>query len=246
VKLFLVTASAVLLLALGSVVPASPADARKADEPKTKCKKPHKPGSKKGFCPATVYEIADGTQPAGAQVRVSQAIVTAVSKFGLAAWVAVKPGDTGYTGRDYSGLEVEVLGFSPIELAVGDRVTVDGTVVSSPTGNLLTAAALKVERSGESFDPYEVSASTLTSPAESAPLDAVLVRVPNTILIEDLGSEFVMSGGFNLGDAIIGELPTGVFLPESEFEGVTGIADTQIGIPRLLPRDTLDFDFGGH
>lgn len=245
-KLFLVTVSTVLLLALGSVVPASPADARKTDEDKTKCKKPHKLGSKKGFCPATVYEIADGTKPADAQVRVSHAVVTAVSKFGIAAWVAVKPGDTGYTGRDYSGLEVEVAGFSPTGLAVGDRVTVDGTVVSSPTGNLLSAVALKIESNGEGFDPYEVSASTLTSPTESGPLDAVLVRVPNTILIEDLESEFVMSGGFNLGSAVIGELPTGVFLPGSEFEGVTGIADTLIGIPRLLPRDTLDFDFGGH
>src|SRR5262249_34209082 len=149
-----------LLLTLGTVAPAPAADPLQAEGAKAKCKKAHKPGSKKGFCPATVYEVADGTQAADSKVRLSNAIVTAVAKSGETAWLGVKPGDAGYVGREYSGVELDLSNLSPTTLEVGDRVTVDGTVVGAPAGPRVVAASLSVGASGEEITPFEVGASS--------------------------------------------------------------------------------------
>jgi hypothetical protein len=251
VKLFAATVSAAFLLTLSLTT--APLSSAAPQKPAKTCRKP--PREKKArLCSATIYEVAEGTVPAGYKVQIANATVTAIAPAIGTAWLGAESTDPGYEGPAYSGLEVSLSGVSPQpELqvggpaaadaapAVGDRVTVDGTTYGGTTGNWLAATSLQVTSSGASVTPTEVNAATFASTSEAAPLDAVLVRVPNLTLVSQTEPEWTMSGGIRLSEEIMGELPVGTFLDGAEFEYVTGIADTLGSGPRLVPRSLADF-----
>ncbi len=237
-RLVAVILSAFALVAVGCVASVPAAGAHGCHTAK-KCKKAHD-GTKERYCPATIYEVADGTLPADSRVRLSGAL-SAVAASGETAWLGTRPSDPGYSGPGYSGLEIDLAGLSPLPaMAVGDHVSVYGTVVVAPTGNRLAAAGLSAKASEGAFPPFEISAATFVTPGEAGPLDAVLVRVPSQSIVSQTPSEWTLSGGFALGDDAIGELPNGTFPDSTQFEAVTGIADTLGSAPRLLPRDIGD------
>lgn len=77
-----------------------------------------------GYCPATIYEVNQGPVSAGVKVAVRNALVTA-NEPGTAAWIAVKPGDPGYTTQAFSGLEVDISSLAGTP-AQGDRLRSTG------------------------------------------------------------------------------------------------------------------------
>jgi hypothetical protein len=232
-----------VLMALGCAATA-PAASGKPNPPPKKCKKIPGDGLKDRYCPATIYEAADGTLADGSRIRLSGAVVTAVATSGQTAWLGVSPDDAYYSGPGYSGLQIDLTSLSPLPaLAVGDRVNAYGVLSTAATGNRLAVSDLTARSSEEPVAPVEVSASTLLSPTESAPLDAVLVRVPNLALIEVTESEWTLSEGVTLGSAIIGEIPD-IYGEGTTFESVTGIADTLGTGPLLLLRTISDIHLG--
>jgi hypothetical protein len=198
-----------------------------------------------GACAVTIYEVANGTVPAGVEVSLHNVIVSADASSGKTAWLAVKEGDAGYSGPNYSGLEVDLSGLSPApSLAVGDRVSVSGKVVDAASGNRLAVASAIVESSlGEVIPPVVMTTTGFATPATAQPLDSVLVSLSNLTLSSISGSSWLMSeGGIVVGNAAIGTLP---FEPAgTHFSTVRGIADTAASPPTLLPRQAADIVVG--
>jgi hypothetical protein len=244
VKPFAVSASAVFLLALGCLA-AGPAVAAPHPHKHAKCAKAQPgPEAKARFCTATIYEVADGTAPSGSKVRLL-GVVSAVASSGERAWLAVEPGDPGYSSWEYSGVEIRLPRRPhPPKAGVGDRVAAYGTVTADGAGNWLDVHALSVESSGATVEPLDVADTALLSPSDPGPLDAVLVRVLNLTLATASPTEMTMTDGLALGNAIVGELPT-IFSGPIQFESVTGIADTLGTGPPLLPRTLGDLHLGG-
>lgn len=195
------------------------------------------------FRPATVYEVAGGTARPGSKVHL-HGVLSAVATSGGRAWLAVAPSDPGYSGWEYSGLEIHLPSHPGLpKIDVGDRVSVDGTVTADGAGNWLGISGLKIDASGEPVEPLDVADTDLLAPSDPGALDSVLVRVPNLSIATASSTETTMTDGLALGNAIIGELPVPFSLP-FEFQAVTGIADTLGTGPRLLPRSFDDFDLG--
>jgi hypothetical protein len=189
-----------------------------------------------GFCPATIYAINRGEIPADEKVAVRNALVTAVDP-GNDEWVAVKPGDPGDEGSDYSGLQIDLSGLAGA--ATGDRIEADGTTEQTAAGAVLKAEALTVEAAaGEVFTPPTVTATELTA-TRRTPLNGLLVRVAGLSLESGAGtSTWAMSEGVAVGDRLIGALPS-AYLDGTSFSSITGIADS-LGSGDLLPRAAGD------
>jgi hypothetical protein len=81
------------------------------------------------YCPASVYDVNDGTVPAGAPVCLVNVLVTGVSR--STATLAVDPGDPDYNGPAGSTIDVD-FGALPPTPSTGQRLTVCGTVVVGP------------------------------------------------------------------------------------------------------------------
>lgn len=190
-----------------------------------------------GYCPATIYQVNKGEVAAGEKVALSNSLVIAVDPAGF-AWVAVKEGDMGYQGEDFSGLRIET---APGAAAVGDRIAVEGTTEQTSTGPQLDAEAVTLESAlGEVFTPYPTSAAEFTNVARAHALDGLLVSIPTLTLESGSGtSTWTMSGGVTIGSRlIVGGLP-GAYPDGEEFSSITGTADT-LGSRQLLPRSGGD------
>ena len=80
------------------------------------------------YCPASIYDVANGTLAAGATVWLANAMVVAVD--GTSMTIAVMPGDPDYQGDAFSSLVVTLApGAAP---AIGSRVNVIGLVTPGP------------------------------------------------------------------------------------------------------------------
>jgi large repetitive protein len=192
-----------------------------------------------GYCPATVYKLNRGEVPDGEEVALTDALVTASSPSTI--WVAVKESDSGWEGRAFSGLDIDVsgLGSRPAE---GDRIAVEGTASITSAGASLEAEAIEIESAlGESATPYPATASEFTEAAKEAELNDLLVSVPGLERESATGtSSWAMSGEISLGDTIIGELPTASYSDGQTFGSITGIAEVMEEAHELLPRTGSD------
>jgi large repetitive protein len=189
-----------------------------------------------GYCPATIYEVRQGVRAAHEQVAIRNLLVTAIESAGF-IWVAVKPGDPGYAGEDFSGLRIKT---PTAGLAVGDRIAVDGVV--DLDASQLDGEAITIESAlGEAFAPYSVTAAEFTNAARANALDDLLVSIPTLVLESGSGSAaWSMSGGVAVGGRLLaGGLPA-AYPDGTEFSSITGIADT-LGSGQLLPRSSGDF-----
>jgi hypothetical protein len=192
-----------------------------------------------GYCPATIYQINRGEIPGGEKVALINALVIASSPNTI--WVAAKESDSGYEGRAYSGLDVDVssLGAAP---AQGDRISVNGTSSFNSAGGSLGAEAIQVESAlGEVFTPYAASATEFTEVSKESELNDLLVSVPGLKRESATGTtSWAMSGGIFLGNSIIGELPSGSYTDGQTFNSITGIAEVMEELHQLLPRGGSD------
>lgn len=199
--------------------------------------------SASGYCPQTIYDIADGVATTGAKVEVADALVTGIAPNGLTAWLAVKATDAGYTRPQYSGLEVDLTALSPAPaVTVGERVTIRGTVSGA---HRVALDALTVTQSlGEQVTPVELTPTALISGA--ALYAAVLVHVtgdtPYTLSAVGVGgwtmTTSVALTSFRVGPRAIGTLPAKA--TGTVYSSLTGFADVSGLDPVLLPRTAAD------
>ncbi|MCR9164223.1 MAG: amidohydrolase family protein [Nannocystaceae bacterium] len=86
---------------------------------------PNVPNPGNGACPASIYEVKDGTLPEGTAVLLQDKVVTAAAP-GFGFFIQTHPDDDDYVDVDYSAAFVYVGGGFTAE--AGDRVTISGNV----------------------------------------------------------------------------------------------------------------------
>ncbi|MFT3766682.1 MAG: DUF4215 domain-containing protein [Minicystis sp.] len=174
------------------------------------CPNAANPGS--AACPATIYQIKDGTIPPGNTVALTNQLVTGRSARGY--YLQVKQGDPDYDatkGADHSGVHV----FDTANtVKVGDRVTLSNATVTDYFGQIqLTMPTAMVVTSNNEAPPPPVvvmPAEVATNGAKAAALEAVIVQV-NNVSVTDINptpgagdttptNEFVVSGGLRVND----------------------------------------------
>jgi cytosine/adenosine deaminase-related metal-dependent hydrolase len=210
------------------------------------CPKPN-PGA--NGCPASIYEIKDGTFAPGAVVALSRALVTARNASGY--FVQVKPSDADYAGPDYSGLFV----FAPQNaVRAGDRVTLSPAIVQSFFGELeiANAAVVSIDHAGEAPPaPVDVTAADVaTGGARAAPLDGVLVRLAGasvTDVAPPVGArdtaptnEFVVGGNVLVDDLLylVSPFPS----VGTTYVSITGVLAHRNDADKIEPRGPSDYE----
>lgn len=185
-------------------------------------------------CPATIYDVADGTIPAGTPVTIQRAVVTALDPATHSIWIQYAPGTPEDQGTDYSGIEVDATSGSSSLPPVGFEVKVVGMA-----GDVLDASSITILGMGSGFTPPTVAPALLG--ANPAGLDGVLVKVA------DSGGPFALTSGTppwtitgptTVTGRIYGTLPT---KPDgTDIASITGVAGTSGSGPVLLPRSAAD------
>ncbi|HEY3353545.1 MAG TPA: lamin tail domain-containing protein, partial [Polyangia bacterium] len=160
-------------------------------------------------CPVTIYDVKQGTAPAGSTVALINKLVTARTARGY--YLQEKSGDVGYNGTDWSGVFVYD---SANTFKAGDRVTITSAVITNWYSQIeLTTPVATVVTSANEAAPAPVvvtPAEVATGGAKAAALESVLVQVANvtvTSITPALGSgdtapnnEFVVEGSLRVND----------------------------------------------
>jgi hypothetical protein len=152
----------------------------------------------------------------------------------------LKSSDSGYTGRSYSGLELDLSKLSSAP-EVGSRVTVKGTAQMTTAGPILEVASLSLLSTGEPTTPVTVTAAEFSNVAEDVPLNGLLVSLSSVTLSSNMTTTWSLigspSGSLTVGNRLIGTLPS--YSPGTVFSPLIGIADT-LDSGYLLPRTESD------
>ncbi len=200
-------------------------------------------------CPATIYDIKDGTIAVGQVVSLENVLVTAKAPDGF--YVQAKMGDPGYKGADHSALFI--FGTSAMaSVKVGDRVRVtSGTVtvfkglveLSSPSVMVITSANEALPA------PTETTTTDIatTGPKETA-LEGVLVKVTDpkvtngspSLLSGDVAPnhEFEVDAKIRVDDLFFLIAPA----PQTNesFSSLTGFVVRRHAVNKLAPRSEAD------
>jgi hypothetical protein len=181
-------------------------------------------------CPATVYDVNQGSEASGERVRISGMTVTATTGSGASArtWVQLAPAAIGYEGPAYSALELA--GVGPFNQ--GDLVDIDGTV----SGTDLTAAVVTVTDTGSSVPANTVTAATLAVKPPS--LDDVLVSLSDVTVEGVVDGDWLIDEGIWVDNLILNPLPPAS--AGSQFTSVVGVARLGGADATLVPRSSAD------
>jgi cysteine-rich repeat protein len=198
-------------------------------------------------CPATIYQIKTGVFGVGANVRLSNQLVTGRNNLGF--FLQVKETDTGYMGADNSGLFVFASGNT---VAVGDRVNIDSGTVADFFGQIQlgNTSGIAVVTSGETppVPIVETPANVATGGPRAAALEGVIVEVDNVMVTSinpapgpgDMAptNEFVVAGSLRVNDFfyLVSPFPG---LGDS-YTALTGILEFRNGNSKLEPRGAAD------
>jgi imidazolonepropionase-like amidohydrolase len=198
-------------------------------------------------CPATIYEIKDGTVEPDSTVSVQGPVVTAVGPIGF--FIQVPSGADHYSGADHSGIYVYTGGEPSVSR--GDRVDVTSARVNDFFGQIqLSSPMVSVTESGVNVpSPAQVSATEIeTDGSRADALEGALVQVSGVAVTnaspepgpgDDTGEgEFEVEGGLRVDDFMhrIDPAPA-----EGEtFESLTGPLAFRNNYSKLLPRDADD------
>lgn len=208
------------------------------------------PGS--ASCPASIYQVKNGSAPVGSAVRISNALVTGRATNGF--FVQVKAGDTGYAGADFSGLFVFTANAGFLALATpGSRVDVDGQVtnfIGQVQLSQVTSVVVSSATSEQPPAPIAVTAAEVTTGGGRAPgLESVLVTISNA----DVTALNAAAGEFTITDPsaaiIVDDL---LFAPSPpptigvHYSSVTGIVTLRSSAMRLEPRAASDLAVGSN
>ncbi|MEO8875130.1 MAG: amidohydrolase family protein, partial [Polyangiaceae bacterium] len=221
------------------------------------CPNAANPGS--AGCPATIYDIKNGTIAVGAVVHVSNAIVTGKGSNGF--FVQVKEGDTApaYAGSDYSGLFV-FTGPSVATLTaavVGQRVAIDGTIANFQ--NEIELGTITTVTANGTVEPLPAAipatyAEVATGGARAAKLEGVLVTVGASTItaLDTVNIEFTMTDALASADGGTTTLqgddflyaPVPVLTIGQALNSVTGILALRQMVSKLEPRSATDIALG--
>ena len=206
---------------------------------------PTVPNPGNAVCPATIYDVRNGTIAAGAHT-ILHGVVTAIGPTGFFMQVPIS--DPMYTSPDFSGLYVDNVTMPTF--AAGTNVSVDGTVASSGGEISITRPTITTMGAGTIPPPVMVTpAEIATAGARAAALEGVLVRVMTlsvTNIAPPLGigdtapsNEFVVNGSLRVDDALylITPFPT----MGQTFTTITGVVAMRHGDSKLLPRAASDY-----
>jgi len=202
-----------------------------------------------GACPASIYDVKDGTAGVDSLVVLDNVLVTAAAA-NQGFFVQVHPDDPEYVGPEFSGLYVYHGngGFSP---QPGDRVTVSGAV-SDFFGQIQVVAAgdAIVETSdNDGVDPTPTTVEALVEGgADQQALEGVVVEVPD-LTVTDLMppggpgdnaalNEFEVDGGLRVNDFFYVLSPPPVL--GQEFPYLVGVARWANDYSKLEPRGPQD------
>jgi cytosine/adenosine deaminase-related metal-dependent hydrolase len=197
-------------------------------------------------CPASVYEVKNGTYPAGSRVSLASALVTGAAPGGF--FVQVHEADAGYQGRDFSGVWVSAL----TTVAPGDRVRIEAGQVTVFYGQtqLVPETPPVVLSSGHALPVPEpvAPADVATGAARAAALEGVLVRVQGVSVVDvapPLGpgdtapsNEFVVTAGLRVDDLLW--LATPFPSVGQGYASITGVLAHVHGDSTLEPRSAGD------
>lgn len=203
-------------------------------------------------CPATVYDIKDGTVPADSEVSVKDLVVTGVAATG---YFAQAPEDqVGYEGAEYSGIFVYT-STAPTVLP-GDRIDVTSATVVDYFGQLQLNRATAVVTASDTALPDPVliadASEVATGGSKAEALEAVLLTVQNvevTNIAPPVGpgdraptNEFVVNNTLLINDYLylIDPFPA----VGDEFTAVTGVLELRNDNFKLEPRSIDDFVVG--
>jgi hypothetical protein len=192
----------------------------------------------------TVYDLeflfSSYHPPENTAVRVEGAVVTALRNRSTRGFWIQEPG-----GGPWSGIYVYI-GSSPLTVALGDIVAVEGTYreyqgasqIASPTLILVTG-------SGAAPDPVVVSPADVATGARTAEAyENVLVRVEDVTVIDDNPdfptelNEFMVTGNLRVDDYIYLITPDPVM--DQHFTSITGVMYYANSSAGLLPRFAAD------
>lgn len=201
-------------------------------------------------CPASIYDIKDGTIAVGEPVLVQDVVVTGVGANGF--FVQVHPDDADYQGPEYSGLFVYRGAAS--KPAAGDRVDVGGNVTDFFGQIQLdadTAPAPAVLSSGNPLPDPEVVASVdiVEGGALQAQYEGVLVR-SFALTVTDpappggpgdamITCEFEVTGGLRVNDFFYCVQPYPLL--GTSYSSIIGIARWANDYTKLEPRSIADY-----
>ena len=150
-------------------------------------------------CPATVYEVRDGTFAEGATVQISELVVTGVAGNGFYAQLDVDSDD--FVAIDFSGIFVFTGGAPAV--ALGDTVTVDGAVSDFFGQDQIASTGVTVTSSGTIVEPLLVTVAEIeTMGARAEALEGALVRVEAVSVIDGeltRADSFIVTGGLRVG-----------------------------------------------
>ena len=217
---------------------------------------PDDPNPGSAACPASIYDIKNGTVAVGSRVRIEAAVVTAVA--GVGFFMQVSPDDAGYAGPDFSGLYVYSAGAPRFgdgtALAVGDTVDVEGQILDYNGQLQLSGPAIT-----RSLVTQALPTPVVATPAEldmttmrANQLEAALVRVESVSVTNaappatggETGTlnEFEVGGALRVDDFLYLVTP---FVTNGEtFTSITGVMMFRRDRHKLLPRSGDDLVAG--
>ncbi len=199
------------------------------------------PGS--AGCTVTIYEIKNGTVPAGTSVALVNALVTGKHASGF--FLQVKPGDPGYQGPEHSGIYV----YSPGNtVTAGDRVSITSAVVASFFGQIqLGSATVVIDSSLNEAPPPPVVSLPIdiaTGGAAAAQLEGVIVEVQDVDVtgLDLMYNEFLVNDGLRVNDLLYLASPFPAV--GDSFSAVRGILEYRNANSKIEPRSAADLVAG--
>ncbi|HEX7666276.1 MAG TPA: lamin tail domain-containing protein, partial [Polyangiaceae bacterium] len=214
------------------------------------CPSAPNPGSQ--GCPATIYDVKNGTAVVGSAVHLTNALVTAKGSNGF--FVQVKPGDTdpAFVSADNSGLFVFTGASAPAltTAVVGQRVTIDASIANFQGEiELDTITAITANGTVEA-PPAPVSvtfAEVATGGTRATTLEGVLVKVgaSSVTAVDATQGEFTMTSSSTtlVGDDFL-YVPSPALTVGQALNGVTGVLALRQNASKLEPRNAADIELG--
>lgn len=191
-------------------------------------------GALECFVPTTIYDFNEGDLPVGTRAYIENVLITARRSNNRLAYGATIPGDPGYAGQDFSGIELRS---SDTFLEIGSRSLILGTVKDG---------FIQVTDTGETAPccesvpgPISITPASLASGPDG--LNGLLLEVTGVSVASSTTDQWLLTESIRVDNDLFGELPQ--YGPGTAFESIRGHASTLgSGTPALSPRAAGDID----
>ncbi len=217
---------------------------------------PNDPNPGNAACPATIYQVKNGTFPPGSTVAVSNALVTGCVT-GQGFFVQLKSTDSGFNGANDSGVYVyEPLAVCGSTVSVGNRVDLNPTTINDFQGQIeLTSSTVKASATSESPpEPVVVTADQIGG-AVAGKLDGVVVTLKSATASDVAPmpgpgdapptNEFVATdakGSVRVDDFL--HLVSNFPVQGQTYDAISGVVTFRHGNAELEPRSEADVVMG--